>query len=77
MRRSYPARIERLAGKMRSTNISTGVYGYPKDKAAAIVHQAMTAFATSGTATTLKCVTFVCFDDENYQLYQEIFDQAA
>lgn len=48
-------------------NISTGVYGYPKEQAAHI------ALATikSLKNTSLEKVIFVCFDDVNYALYKQ------
>lgn len=49
-------------------NISTGIYHFPKDKAAEIAIHTVQDFLKSNT--TLELITFVCFDDENYQLYQ-------
>lgn len=48
-------------------NISTGIYGYPKEQAAQVAVQAVKDFLSADT--TIERVTFVCFDDENYQLY--------
>ena len=48
-------------------NISTGVYGYPKDKAAAIAIESVRK--TLPMTPSVKKVIFVCFDDENYALY--------
>lgn len=48
-------------------NISTGVYGYPKTKAAKIAQNAVRAFKYYH----IKKVIFVCFDDENYNLYTQ------
>lgn len=47
-------------------NISTGVYGYPKAKAAEIAVKAVKVFAAR--ASKIQRVIFVCFDDENYEL---------
>ena len=51
-------------------NISTGVYGYPKDRAAGVAVDAVrkTLEETSG----IERVVFVCFDDENLKLYKEL-----
>jgi O-acetyl-ADP-ribose deacetylase (regulator of RNase III) len=49
-------------------NISTGVYGYPKDKAATVALEAVRN--TLSETPSLKRVIFVCFDAENYRLYQ-------
>jgi O-acetyl-ADP-ribose deacetylase (regulator of RNase III) len=51
-------------------NISTGVYGFPKDKAALIAVQTVKNFVA--IVKNFKEVIFVCFDDENYQLYKEL-----
>ncbi|MDR3247177.1 MAG: O-acetyl-ADP-ribose deacetylase [Treponema sp.] len=48
-------------------NISTGVYGYPKDQAARIAVE--TVRATIPEAPGIEKVLFVCFDEENYRLY--------
>lgn len=50
-------------------NISTGVYGYPKELAAEIAIQVVTEFLARKQLP--KQVSFVCFDDENYALYRE------
>jgi O-acetyl-ADP-ribose deacetylase (regulator of RNase III) len=51
-------------------NISTGVYGFPKDLAAEIAISVVKDFLTE--QDTVKEVIFVCFDDENYEIYKEI-----
>ena len=51
-------------------NISTGVYGYPKDKAAAVAVDAVKQ-ALSETPG-IKQVIFVCFDAENLRLYERL-----
>lgn len=54
-------------------NISTGVYGFPKDKAATIAVNTVKDFMQ--TAKSLKEVIFVCYDTENYQLYDNLLKQ--
>ncbi len=49
-------------------NISTGVYGYPKDRAAKIVIDTLQA----ADFKQVQQVILVCFDDENYRLYQQL-----
>jgi O-acetyl-ADP-ribose deacetylase len=51
-------------------NISTGVYGYPKDKAAAVAVRVVNE--TLETMKDFERVRFVCFDAENYFLLQEL-----
>lgn len=47
-------------------NISTGIYGFPKDKAAKIAVETVTAFIK--TTDTIEKVVFVCFDQENFEI---------
>lgn len=47
-------------------NISTGIYHFPKDEAADIAIEAVRNF---GEIEKLDKIIFVCFDDENYNLY--------
>ncbi|MEQ9441884.1 MAG: macro domain-containing protein [Cyclobacteriaceae bacterium] len=49
-------------------NISTGVYHFPKDKAAEIAIDEVRQYDSN----TIEEVVFVCFDQENYRLYQQI-----
>tara|TARA_B100001250_G_C19742128_1_gene763563 strand:+ start:539 stop:1051 length:513 start_codon:yes stop_codon:yes gene_type:complete len=51
-------------------NISTGIYGYPKELAAKTAIDAVTQHQRSGRK--LKEVIFCCFDDDNYQLYNNL-----
>ena len=51
-------------------NISTGIYGFPKVKAAQIAIKTVGEFLA--TTNVIRKVLFVCFDDENYSLYKEI-----
>nr|WP_315240789.1 O-acetyl-ADP-ribose deacetylase [uncultured Flavobacterium sp.] len=50
-------------------NISTGIYHFPKDKAAQIAIKAVKDFPR---ISEIEKILFVCFDDENYQIYKEI-----
>ena len=50
-------------------NISTGIYHYPKDQAARIAIDTVRSFPEAAAFTK---IIFVCFDDENYNLYTEI-----
>ena len=47
-------------------NISTGVYGYPKEKAAEIAISTISSLKPG----VVEKVMFVCFDDENYEIYK-------
>jgi O-acetyl-ADP-ribose deacetylase (regulator of RNase III) len=48
-------------------NISTGVYGFPKDRAAQIAVRSVQEFLKENNQ--LRQVYFVCFDQENFELY--------
>lgn len=50
-------------------NISTGIYHFPKDKAAIIAIETVSNFNQKDKIDT---VVFVCFDDDNYDLYKNI-----
>lgn len=52
-------------------NISTGIYHFPKDKAAEIAINTVKDFDRS---SQIDKVIFVCFDDENYEIYKEILE---
>ena len=54
-------------------NISTGVYGFPKDRAAGVAMAAVKSYCAG--PTNIRQITFVCFDDENYQLYAAALDK--
>jgi len=51
-------------------NISTGVYGFPKGKAAYIAINTVKDFLAKNNSITT--VIFVCFDEENYNLYKQL-----
>jgi len=50
-------------------NISTGVYGFPKKSAAEIAVRAVKDFISKNEHP--KKVIFVCFDEDNYEIYRE------
>ncbi|MCF8219561.1 MAG: O-acetyl-ADP-ribose deacetylase [Bacteroidales bacterium] len=54
-------------------NISTGVYHFPKDKAADIAIETVKEFLTNNKFPMK--VYFVCFDDENYSIYKSKLEQ--
>ncbi|WP_224484041.1 O-acetyl-ADP-ribose deacetylase [Robertkochia aurantiaca] len=51
-------------------NISTGVYGYPKQKAAKIAVNTVKDTAPP----KIERVIFVCFDDENHEIYENLLN---
>lgn len=50
-------------------NISTGVYRFPKTMAAGIAIRTVNSFLKEHKK--LKTVYFICFDEENYDIYKE------
>jgi O-acetyl-ADP-ribose deacetylase (regulator of RNase III) len=52
-------------------NISTGVYGFPKDRAARLVKELFDELAS--TPSPIDRVTFVTFEHEDYLLYRSLF----
>lgn len=50
--------------------ISTGIYGYPLDKATAIAVREVKSFLEQ--PNSLETVIFVCFSNESYRYYQQI-----
>jgi len=55
---------------MAFPNISTGIFGYPKELAAETAVKAVTLHQQSGRR--IKEVTFCCFDDENFSHYERL-----
>jgi O-acetyl-ADP-ribose deacetylase (regulator of RNase III) len=61
--------LEVSARTVAFPNISTGVYGFPKDLAAETAVAAVRGWCAQNP-DILEMVTFVCFDRENLSLYQ-------
>ncbi len=51
-------------------NISTGIYRFPKEKAAQIAIRAVQDFLSGNDLP--ETVYFVCFDQENYAIYEKL-----
>lgn len=51
-------------------NISTGVYGYPKEEAADIAIEAVQDY-TDGYPQVFDEIIFVCYNDDNFKIYKE------
>lgn len=49
-------------------NVSTGIYGFPKDLAGKIAVDEVKNYQSD----SIEKVVFVCFDDENEEIYKEI-----
>jgi O-acetyl-ADP-ribose deacetylase (regulator of RNase III) len=51
-------------------NISTGIYKFPKEKAAKIAIQTVSDFLSN--TDKIQKIIFVCFDEENYKIYSQL-----
>jgi O-acetyl-ADP-ribose deacetylase len=69
-RNSLTMAVKNRLGSIAFPNISTGIYHFPKDKAAAIAVDTVTTFLANDHQ--LQQVIFVCFDRENYDLYSTL-----
>lgn len=59
-------------GSIAFPNISTGVYGFPKEKAAKIAIETVKGFQNK--MMPVKKLKFVVFDEENYSIYRKLLD---
>lgn len=65
--------VENNISSIAFPNISTGIYGFPKDRAASIAVNAVKKFLSD--TSKIKKVIFVCFDDENYIFYKSLLEE--
>lgn len=63
--------LENEVSSIAFPNISTGIYKFPKEKAAKIAIQTVSNFLNSNEKITQ--MIFVCFDEDNYKIYSELF----
>jgi O-acetyl-ADP-ribose deacetylase (regulator of RNase III) len=68
-RNSLSLALERGIKTVAFPNISTGVYGFPKDQAAEIAIREVVRFLKNHRE--IERVLFVAFDPENFQIYRE------
>ncbi len=68
-RKSLQLAIDHHCKTIAFPNISTGVYRFPKEEAAAIAVNTVKDFLHSTDG--IEKVIFVCFDDENFNLIQQ------
>lgn len=73
LRNCYRNALTQAAGKgvtsIAFPNISTGIYRYPKDSACTIAVEEISRYL-SKNETSIKRVIFVCFDEENLEIYK-------
>ena len=63
---------EKKLNSIAFPNISTGIYGYPKNQAARIAVATAREFLEE--SIHIKKVVFVAFDEENFHLYKELLN---
>lgn len=64
--------IENEVNSISIPNISTGIYKFPKEKAAKIAIQTVSNFLA--TTDRIQRIVFVCYDEENYKIYSELLN---
>jgi O-acetyl-ADP-ribose deacetylase (regulator of RNase III) len=72
-RNSLKLAVENNITSIAFPNISTGVYHFPKDRAAQIAVETVKNYLKSNPR--IRKVIFVCFDEENYEIYQNILQE--
>lgn len=68
--RSLEIAVENKLTTIAFPNISTGVYGFPKNRAAIIAVHSVHVFVNENIG--IEKVIFVAFDEENYSIYQKL-----
>ena len=71
-RRSIWLAVEAGCGSIVFPNISTGIYGYPLERAADVALGAVRSTLASKAGDALDEVVFVCFDQRNFELYASL-----
>ncbi len=74
-RKSLLLAVENKCVTIAFPNISTGVYGFPKDLAAAVAIREVRSFIL--TNKTISKVFFCCFDSENFLIYQHLLEKLS
>lgn len=68
---SFELAVENQCKSIAFPNISTGVYHYPKNEAAQIAI-GTTKYLLEKYKSTIEKVIFVCFDEDNFDIYQKL-----
>ena len=71
-RNSLRLAVENNLKTIAFPNISTGIYGYPKEEAAKIAIETVSEYLQGQNESFISKVYFVCFDEENYELYRSL-----
>ena len=70
-RESLQLAVDHQCSSIAFPNISTGIYGFPKEEAARIALTTVSDFLSAHTLP--EQVIFACFDDENLEIYNRIY----
>ncbi|MEM1321542.1 MAG: O-acetyl-ADP-ribose deacetylase [Bacteroidota bacterium] len=71
-RNSLQLAVEHGLDTVAFPNISTGIYRFPKQRAAEVAIRTVKQFLAQDS--TIKMVSFVCYDQINYQIYSDIMN---
>lgn len=69
-RKSLELAVENGVKTIAFPNISTGVYGFPKERAAKIAIETVKLFLENNSS--IEKVIFAVFDDENHSIYKKL-----
>lgn len=69
-RSSLQLAVENQVSSIAFPNISTGIYRFPKQRAAEIAIATVRAFLEENSG--IEKVVFVCFDAENWEIYRKL-----
>ncbi|HNR17757.1 MAG TPA: macro domain-containing protein, partial [Chitinophagaceae bacterium] len=67
--------VEHSCRSIAFPNISTGIYGFPKEKAAVIAIETIISFLNNNSF--IKKVLLVCFDEENHALVKRELERLS
>lgn len=70
---SIQVAVKKGAKTIAFPSISTGVYGYPIQDAAAIAFEAIVTALSSFDKQAISCIYFVVFDEVTEQVYQKLY----
>ena len=74
-RKSIQIAVEKKIESLAFPCISTGIYGYPKDKAAEIAVETCSEELKNNPSKSKLKIIFCCFDEDNYNIYQQILNK--
>ena len=73
--KSIQIAVEKKFESLAFPCISTGIYGYPKDKAAEIAVKTCSEELENNPSKSKLKIIFCCFGEDNYDIYQHILNK--